>query len=222
MGLKALLSLALVLSVLMFGLVSADLPNCSSYEKRWECKLRRKTHPCMWNTNTGKCRFDSNWVAPVDNGGVNIANCLADSTQCPRYPPGVFEDEYPRRYQTGDNKPSCYIEHNTPMGEVCDDVCRELFETYTQDTTWGVKVTKACRIGCGYADISNSGGDSAESCMKACKNTVWHYKAGMQKCNWMNGLGIAVFEMTEFGAGKACEMGCVIGNERPCLSCNTK
>jgi len=191
----------------MFGVALGGDPNCKKYLTKNGCNQRRQTHACIWQAS--KCRYDPNWVAPVDDGNVNIQDCKDNYINCPRYPPGVFAEEYPTRFKTGPGENQCIVASQAPILDECKDICVELFETYTEETTWGVKVSQACQIGCGFAEQAMSD-PSAETCMKHCKNTVWHRQTNTAQCNWDQGMDLAVFEMQEFGSGKACELGCII------------
>merc|ERR1711916_206196 len=75
-------------------------------------------------------------------------------------------------------------------------------------------IIPACEIGCSYA--AKYWGTAADlpgaNCAQNCQFTVWAFKQGQTKCNYNNGLGINVPELQNFGAGKACRIGCVIGN----------
>jgi hypothetical protein len=210
----------------MFGLSYAAVPTqeeatCFKYIYERPCRNRALTNPCKWDEALEKCKYFPGWVQPVADGTgiVDLDACVAESVNCPRYPAGTFAKEWPIRYVTGVDAPFCYYESNLEVLE-CKDICIELFETYTAETSWGVKVSQACQIGCGYAAIAMQNPATGMKCFEACKRTVWHYTDNT-KCNYDQGLGLAVFEIIQFGSGKACELGCIVGNERPCGECDT-
>lgn len=140
--------------------------------------------------------------------------CLTDVSKCTTYPKGVFASDYPRRFEDRE----CYKERPDALEEgQCEGVCDELFEENPQ---WGPKVRRACRVGCMYARNWHARNKRTPSCMRRCKTTVWN-RGRTSKCNFKKGLGIDVWEIQYFGAGIACELGCLIGRERPCTDCPT-
>lgn len=175
--------------------------------------------PCFKVNNQAICEARSDCVWYKDKCGDETLNefadqCLADTTKCTKYQPGIFKRDYPKRYQ---NTKKCYFESFDPLTEEqCDEVCSELFE---QNLQWGPKVQRACKIGCRYSINWHESGRKDPTCMKQCKTTVWNRSKNNKRCNYDDGLGIDVWEINYFGAGIACELGCLIGRERPCQDC---
>merc|ERR1711916_7118 len=123
-------------------------------------------------------------------------DCIDDPTKCPYYPKG--------------QEKQC---SNTKSGIVsnCNTICREIF----RGNSYSGRTIPACEIGCSYAENYFKGNElklPGSCCLMNCQYTVWTHQAGNDKCNYRNGLGISIPELNNFGAGKACRMGCVIGN----------
>jgi len=155
-----------------------------------------------------------------------ISACMANATMyCPHFPKGVLQSDYPNRYNHAgrEPRPQCYWEE-PGINEKCEEACDVLFRKITGETDGAVKVMLACKVGCKYARREHAMQNT--NCHWDCKNTVWVSVNGKDKCNYDIGLGIATgeFERTFgtglFGTGKACEMGCLLGNSRPCPMCD--
>jgi len=130
-----------------------------------------------------------------------VQSCLDDISNCP-----VYGDEVDNSYE------DCHFEVKEYITE-CRDLCYQLFEPSTRKS-WGEKVLASCDIGCKYAKatIEEMGDDSdLDSCFDRCTTTVWNRKKDAGRCRWKAGLGLNVWELKNFGAGKSCRIGCILG-----------
>lgn len=145
----------------------------------------------------------------------NIQSCLAKASSCPFYPNGQLEQDWHIRYlRTG--RGGCYFEFRG-VSPSCSDVCDELLMKNSQNPDIALKVTRACKIGCGYAIKAFE--SSRATCARDCKTTAWHYDTSDNHCMQNHGLGLTI---PQFEVVKACEIGCLIGNERPCPRCEER
>merc|ERR1711916_179997 len=127
---------------------------------------------------------------------TSASECAQDVTVCPTYPPN----------QTGkcDNSKSGIVNN-----------CVEIAEAILSGTSYSANTIAAANIGCAYAKNYWQGNPNnllGNDCAQQCSFTVWTFQGGNSNCNYNNGLGISVPQLNNFGAGKACRIGCVIGN----------
>lgn len=145
----------------------------------------------------------------------NVKNCLQVPSECPQFASGQLEGDYPFRFSRRQNT-GCYFEFQD-FSTSCFDACEYLFFTSSKHARFGFKVSQACKVGCNYAKYAKSA--KKDTCMYTCKNTAWKQQINDQSCNWKKGLNLEIDEVPDFEISKACEFGCILGNERPCPAC---
>lgn len=155
--------------------------------------------------------------------------CLKNSTYCPQLPKNVFTRDWAMKGKSQKGKMLCYTEEDqyTPS---CESNCELLFRKNSNNTISSLKIAAACQVGCAYAKREKqdaSKGLTAPNCLYDCRNTVWVSLPGKsRKCNYDKGLGLLTTEYERkfgsgvFGASKACEAGCILGNARICQHCD--
>ena len=154
--------------------------------------------------------------------------CLMNTTYCPQLPPNQFSADYSAFVEGQRRDEQCYKEARE-YDPGCEANCELLFRKMKNETEAQNKVTVACQLGCAYAKhekTKTSGSLTETNCQFDCRNTVWVALPGKpRKCNYDQGLDLVTtfFESRHgsgvFGVGKACEIGCILGNSRPCPSC---
>jgi hypothetical protein len=152
-----------------------------------------------------------------------FGNCIADANECPFFKHGELDLNWVHR--SNSEKETCYRELNT-INSNCDSTCDMLFQKFVNETEGAAKAATACKLGCTYAirEIENKN-EGTSNCHYNCKRTVWVSFPKKAQCNYNQGLGLVAFEYEMkwgagvFGVGKACEIGCILGNSRPCDTC---
>jgi hypothetical protein len=144
-----------------------------------------------------------------------VRACLSDAFACPLYPPGQLEQDWRVRFQRQERS-GCYFEFKG-VRPSCPAVCEELFSRDSLNPDYGIKVAQGCKIGCSYAVKALQSGK--QTCLRDCKATLWHFDPADQQCLGSRGLGLSANGVE---LDKACEMGCLIGNERPCPHCDER
>lgn len=140
----------------------------------------------------------------------NAARCLENATNCPHFDDNQLEHDWPIRFWKS-GRGGCYFEFDT-FSASCGDACDSLLVENSGVAGFPLQVkhhiAKSCRVGCGYARRMR-GSKVNESCIKDCKRTVWPETP-------------TSMAVEGFSSDKACEIGCLIGNERPCPFCDTR
>jgi len=154
--------------------------------------------------------------------------CIMNSTFCPQIPRKIFVDDWAHMHADFTVKPRCYDE-SREYDDICTSNCEVLFRKLSNETESFRRVTIACQVGCAYAKREKAAKtmtSASPNCQFDCRNTVWVSFPGKQKCNYDRGLGLVTTEFEKkygsgvFGVGKACELGCILGNSRPCPKCD--
>lgn len=130
-------------------------------------------------------------------GKTPTQDCILDVTKCPYYPNGQLT-----QCSNG----------NSGIVSNCNSLCNAILS----GNAYSSRTIPACQIGCSYAANyfrGNDKGTPGKDCLFNCQYTVWTFQGGNNKCNYNNGLGISVPELDNFGAGKSCRIGCVLGNQ---------
>jgi len=190
-------------------------PACWTYKSKISCENASGLGGvyCFWSNAQQKCKIQTNTQVPTQTP-VRVQECLGNAWQCPQFPAGQLVADYPDRFVYKDTL--CFHELGI-VNPTCRYLCKTLFESFNV-LGWGARVSAACQVGCGYAEQWREVKGSRD-CMLSCKDTVWN-QGPAQACNFQKGLGIEIADLVQFGAGKACEIGCSIGNVRPCTLCD--
>jgi hypothetical protein len=170
----------------------------------------------------------ANQAAQQEKQRKSVFACMVETAECPHLPEKILESDYPLRFQvSGQEKPRCYTE-DSHVNKNCESTCEMLFRKLQTETDGEARAVISCQIGCKYAEreiTTKAYSARSPNCHWDCKNTVWTFAMDKTKCNYGNGLGLATKEFEDifgsgvFGVGKACEIGCIIGNSRPCATC---
>ncbi|KAH9256629.1 hypothetical protein BASA81_005133 [Batrachochytrium salamandrivorans] len=142
-----------------------------------------------------------------------VAACLGNLTTCPSFAAGQLEQDFPVRFWKT-NRGGCYFEFDSYSAN-CPEACQAVLVEGSGATGLALEVkllaNLACQIGCGFAksakSASNDGG-GGKSCVMDCKRAKWPLNVPLVPGS--------------FTLDKACELGCLVGNERPCPFCDTR
>lgn len=156
------------------------------------------------------------YVTPLLPMNERVSLCLGNPTRCPMFPDSQLESDWPLRHAKKTHA-ACYFEFKN-MNPSCPKACDDIFLLNAHNPELSSHVAQACKIGCSYAAQAQQ--DAKETCVFNCKNTVWTYDKNHVRCNRQNGLDLELPISSSLTIGKACEFGCILGNERSCPWCD--
>lgn len=151
-------------------------------------------------------------IAPPAHHQIDspVAECLANLTACPSFAHGQLEQDFPVRFWKT-NRGGCYFEFDSYSAN-CPEACQAVLVEGSGATGLALEAklvaNAACQIGCGFAKSARSARGEGRSCVMDCKRAQWPANAPVVP--------------GAFTLDKACELGCLVGNERPCPFCDTR
>ena len=229
------MNIRVILLFLLFAslnsVIATQSISCSDFPDDEQCIDRGDSAPQVERENFQMDEVEESIVDAVEDGFFedesyshvqiipeNVKNCLQIPNECPQFASGQLEEDYPFRFSRR-QKTGCYFEFQD-FSTSCFDACEHLFFTSSKHARFGFKVSQACKVGCNYAKYAKSA--KKDTCMYTCKNTAWKQQINDQSCNWRKGLNLEIDEIPDFEISKACEFGCILGNERPCPVCEDR
>jgi len=222
LGTVALMGLSGLLGALLVDLLSSDSVVLShAFRGRVEVPVNLTSKKIVGRRakrNVSQMAVEELDYTPVLEINEAINSCLADVNNCPTYPEGQLEEDWPTRFEMRD-RAGCYFEFRN-VNPSCVQACDVIFLTNSHSPELALPVSQACKMGCNYAIQAKQ--DNKQTCMLSCKNTVWDYSGKSTRCNRHNGLGIELPASAPLRIGVACEFGCVLGNERVCPECDRR